>query len=430
MTIGFVGLSHLGIVYSLATAARGFEVIAHEPEAERRRLLSEGRFPIEEPGLAELFAANRERLLYTGDVSRLADCELVFVALDVQTDAEDQSDLGPVRSLVQTAWPRLGPACCVVILSQVRPGFTRATARSIVADAGGADARVFYQVETLVFGAAVERALRPERYIVGAARPDAPLPAPYRAWLDAFGCPVLVMRYESAELAKIAINCYLVSSVATTNTLAELSEAVGAEWSEIAPALRLDRRIGPHAYLGPGLGIAGGNLERDLATVQGLAAEHGTDAAVVAAWQRNSAYRKDWVLRALHREVLPRCPNPTIAVLGIAYKPDTHSTKNSASLALLANLAAWPVRAYDPCARLDAAAFPHVTLCPSPLEAVVDADVVVLMTPWKEVAALDANHVRERMRGEVVLDPYGAWRETLARLPGVRYYRLGSPGPS
>ena len=430
MTVGFVGLSHLGIVYSLATAAHGFEVICYEPEAERRRRLSEGRFPIEEPGLAELFAANRGRLLYTGDPGRLADCELVFVALDVQTDSEDQSDLGPVRKLVETTWPQLGAASSMVILSQVRPGFTRDTARSIAADAAGADARVFYQVETLVFGAAVERALRPERYIVGAARPDTPLPASYRAWLDSFACPVLVMRYESAELAKIAINCFLVSSVATTNTLAELSEAVGADWSEIAPALRLDRRIGPHAYLAPGLGIAGGNLERDLATIQGLAAEHGTDARVVTAWQRNSAYRKDWVLRALHGEVLPHRPNPAIAVLGIAYKPDTHSTKNSASLALLASLTGWPVRAYDPCARLDAAAFPHVTVCSSALDAVVDADVVVLMTPWKELAALDADQVRERMRGDVVLDPYGAWKETLARCPGVRYYRLGSAGPS
>jgi UDPglucose 6-dehydrogenase len=428
--VGFVGLSHLGIVYSLASAARGFDVVAYEPEPERRLALSEGRFPIEEPGLAELLSAQRERLTYTGDVARLAECELVFVALDVPTDDDDQSDLAPVRDLLRATWPSLGPACSVVVLSQVRPGFMRSIAGSI--DAGGAapDARLFYQVETLIFGAAIERALHPERYIVGAARPDAPLPAPYRDWLDSFACPVLVMRYESAELAKIAINCFLVSSVATTNTLAEICEAVGAEWSEIAPALRLDRRIGPHAYLAPGLGIAGGNLERDLATVQGLAAEHGTDARVVAAWQRNSAHRKDWVLRLLHRHVLPLRANPSIAVLGIAYKPDTHSTKNSASLALLANLSAWPVRAYDPCARLDVASFAHVTVCSSALDAVADADVVVLMTPWKELTTLDASRVRERMRGDFVLDPYGAWQETLARSAGVRYFRLGSGSAS
>ena len=114
MTIGFVGLSHLGIVYSLASAARGFHVVAHEPEPERCRQLSEGRFPIEEPGLTELFAANRERLHYTSDVSRLAECEIVFVSLDVQTDDDNQSDLGPVRRLVETLWHRLAPGCSMV----------------------------------------------------------------------------------------------------------------------------------------------------------------------------------------------------------------------------------------------------------------------------------------------------------------------------
>ncbi len=206
------------------------------------------------------------------------------------------------------------------------------------------------------------------------------------------------------------------------------AKAIGADWSEIVPALRLDRRIGPHAYLGPGLGIAGGNLERDLVTVQGLAAEHGTDARVVTAWQQNSAYRKDWALRVLHREILPLCPAPVIAVLGIAYKPDTHSTRNAASLALLKALTAWPVRAYDPRARLDASAHPHLTICDSALQAVKGADVVALMTPWKELADLDPAIVRERMRGDFVLDPYGAWKQSLGRTPGLRYYRLGSPG--
>lgn len=414
--IGFVGLSHLGIVYSLASAARGFEVVAYDPDPERGQKLSQGAFPIEEPGLRELWAEHRARLRYTADAASLAQCDPVFVSLDVPIDDDNQSDLGALRQLIDVVRPHLGAAASMVLLSQVRPGYTR----------GLAAPGVFYQVETLVFGAAVERALHPERYMVGCARPELPLPAAYRAWLDAFGCPVLAMQYESAELAKVAINLFLVSSVSTTNTLAELCEATGADWSEIVPALRLDRRIGPHAYLGPGLGIAGGNLERDLMTVQGLAAEHGTDARVVTAWQQNSAYRKDWPLRVIHREVVPRCPAPRIAVLGIAYKPDTHSTRNSASLALLRGSAAWPVKAYDPLARLDATSFSHVTVCASALDAVKEADVVALMTPWKELVELDPRRLREHMRGNFVLDPYGAWKESVGRLAGIRYFRLGS----
>lgn len=145
----------------------------------------------------------------------------------------------------------------------------------------------------------------------------------------AFGCPILPMSYESAELAKISINCCLVGMISVANTLAEVCERIGADWHEIVPALRLDKRIGPYAYISPGLGIAGGNLERDLATVCRLAEEHGTDAEVVRAWIHNSRYRKDWVLRVLHSNVLNYCPQPRIAVLGLAYKENTHSIKNS-----------------------------------------------------------------------------------------------------
>ena len=125
----------------------------------------------------------------------------------------------------------------MVVLCQVPPGFTRRLPLP--------PERLFYQVETLVFGRAVERATRPERYMVGCADPAKPLPKPFATLLGAFGCPILPMRYESAELAKIAINCCLVASVTVANTLAGLSERIGADWSEIMPALKLDARIGP-----------------------------------------------------------------------------------------------------------------------------------------------------------------------------------------
>ena len=146
--------------------------------------------------------------------------------------------------------------------------------------------------------------MSPERYIIGRDIPEREIPSSYKTFLEAFHCPILPMQYESAELAKISINCCLVGMISVANTLAELCEHIGADWQEIVPALRLDKRIGPHAYISPGLGVAGGNLERDLATVCRLAGEHGTEAGVVQAWLDNSRYRKDWVLRILHSHVL------------------------------------------------------------------------------------------------------------------------------
>jgi UDPglucose 6-dehydrogenase len=231
------------------------------------------------------------------------------------------------------------------------------------------------------------------------------------------------MRFESAELCKIAINCFLVSSVTTSNTLAEICERSGADWSEIVPALRLDRRIGPHAYLSPGLGIAGGNLERDLVTIQRLAAQHGSEASVVTAWQRNSAYCRDWVLRRLFTlGLLEQRNGSTLAVWGLAYKQDTNSTKNSPSISLLRSLPDYRWQAYDPAAAIASKEFPYVRICSSALEAARGAHVLIVMTPWKEFASVPLDQLATRH----VLDPYGILDGNCCRELGLQYARLGS----
>lgn len=421
--IGFIGLSHLGLNYSLATAAKGFDVVAFDPDARLIEELRRGAFPIAEPGFEELFQQHRARLRYTSDPAELARCDLVFFSLDVPTDARGAGDTAPLTALTEATLPRLAPAATAVVLGQVSPGYTRTLATRHPARAEG----IFYQVETLVFGDAVRRALEPERYIVGAADPSQPLPAAFRAWHAAFGCPVLVMRHESAELAKIAINLFLVSSVSTTNTVAELCERIGADWSEIAPALRLDRRIGPHAYLQPGLGLAGGNLERDLATTRELAAQHQTDSRLIEAWQRNSAYRKAWAREILQRELLEKNFRARVAVWGLAYKADTHSTKNSAALELLATVPACEFHVYDPAVALPSAPHGSVTVHPRALDALAQADALVVMTPWKEFSHVAASEIRARLKGTLVIDPFGALDGNACRAAGLRHWQLGKP---
>lgn len=423
--IGFVGLSHLGIVHGLATAAKGFDVVGFDRDAALCERLGQGQFPVSEPGLEELFTANRARLNFTAEVSALAKCRVVFYSLDVPTDAGNRSDLGPLQQLLAHTAPHLAPDATAVILCQVPPGFTR----SLKAQGKPLGGHLHYQVETLVFGNAVERALKPERYIVGCDDPRTALPEAYAQWLEAFGCPVLAMRYESAELAKIAINFFLVSSVATTNTLAEVCERIGADWSEIVPALRLDKRIGPHAYLGPGLGIAGGNLERDLVTVKRLAEGSLADTGIVDAWQRNSAHRKDWTARTF-REVCARhrlaLSSVTVAVWGLAYKENTHSTKNSPSLQFVAGISECRKQAYDPVVRLPAGAYPQFSQCDTALDACRGAHALVIPTPWPEFRKLNLADIRATMPGNILLDPFGILDGEQAAALGFDYYQLGA----
>jgi UDPglucose 6-dehydrogenase len=417
-TIGFAGLTHLGLVSGAAAAGRGFSVVAFDPDAVRIEALRRGELPVVEPGLAELGEKCADRLRYTTAIGDLAACDVLYVAADVPTDDAGASDVGPIHRLVELVEGAARPQAVLVVLSQVPPGFTRALG-------GGARAR-FYQVETLVFGRAVERALHPERIILGCADPSAPLPAALAAFLGAFECPILPMRFESAELAKIAINMCLMASVSTANTLAEICEGVGADWHEIVPALKLDRRIGPHAYLAPGLGIGGGNLERDLATVCRLADALGADAGVVRAWLANSRHRREWALMQLHARVLARVREPILAVLGLAYKEDTASTKNSPALALLAALAPYVVRVYDPVVQPRREYHPRLVAASSALEACAGADALVVMTPWAEFRRLTPADLVARLRGRAVIDPHGVLDGAACRRAGLEYVRLGT----
>jgi UDPglucose 6-dehydrogenase len=414
--IGYAGMTHLGLNSAVAAADKGYEIVCYDPDAYLVSALNRGELPITEPNLPELLQKNKQSIKFTADLTELNTCNLVYVAPDVPTDDTGRSDLERIDALIRRVDQVLRPGTVMVILSQVPPGFTRERMR--------AGRVLYYQVETLIFGRAMERARFPERFIVGCADPRQSLPAVLEHFLGSFDCPTLQMRYESAELAKISINMCLVASVGVANTMAEICEQTGADWSEIVPALKLDRRIGPYSYLSPGLGIAGGNLERDLATVLELSQRHDTDAGIVEAWVTNSSHRKNWAWSVLYELVLAQHPNAKIAVLGLAYKEDTHSTKNSGSIALLAQLRDRSVVVFDPVVSVENAGIPFKEAT-SALEAIHDADVVCIMTPWAEFKKLSTTDIAQRMRGRWLIDPYRVIDCNAAKSAGLRYITLG-----
>lgn len=418
-TIGFAGMTHLGVNSAAAVAEKGFRVVAYDVDAAVIDRLKAGVPPVVEPDLDDLLARHRDAITYTTSLAELGRCDVVYISTDVPTDDSGRSDLGGIASLCETVTAVLAPHAVLVVLCQVPPGFTRALT-------GPAPDRRYYQVETLIFGRAVERALYPERYIIGCADAEQPLPPAFAALLGAFGCPLLPMRYESAELAKISINFCLVASVSVANTLAELCEAIGADWSEIVPALKLDKRIGPNSYLTAGLGLAGGNLERDLATVLRLSETHANNVDVVSAWLRNSSHRKDWPFQVLSRAVLVDNPQARVAVLGLAYKENTHSTKNAPSLVLLSHLDADRTVVYDPVVRADDLGLGMVQAS-SALDAAKGADAVMLVTPWPEFRELAPAALANVMAGRVVVDPYRLLDPAACRTAGLRQICLGAP---
>ena len=415
--IGYAGMTHLGLVSASAAAAQGFRTIAFDVDSTLIGRLKNGALPVNEPGLPELIGKHKTDLVFSADAGALGECDVIYIAVDVPTDDQGRSDLAPIKAMVEHVRPRLATGALLVILSQVPPGYSRAL--------GMAGDQLYYQVETLVFGRAVERATKPERFIVGCADPRRPLPPALQAFLASFSCPILPMAYESAELAKISINFCLVASISVANTLAEVCERVGADWSDIAPALKLDKRIGQGAYLSPGLGIAGGNLERDLRTIVQLGEDKKTDVGVVKAWLANSAHRKDWTWQILQDHALKTNPAAKIAVLGLAYKENTHSIKNSPSLVLLEHLRGKSITVHDPV--VPASVAPWTVGAPDPLAAAAGADVLVIATPWPQYRELRPTDLARAMKGRAVLDPYRVLDGRACVAAGLTYHTLGMP---
>ncbi|MBI2316361.1 MAG: GDP-mannose dehydrogenase, partial [Betaproteobacteria bacterium] len=208
---------------------------------------------------------------------------------------------------------------------------------------------------------------------------------------------------------------------------AELCESIGAAWSEIVPALKLDRRIGQYAYLAPGLGIAGGNLERDLATVIRFAAERGTDSGVVRAWIENSRHRRDWAAHTIRAALLDAKPGATVAVWGLAYKENTHSVKNSPSLATIAQLPGAKLKLHDPVVSAQAANHANAESAAEPLAAAQGADALMILTPWPQYRAIAPAAIARALRGRIVLDPYAVLDLKAALAAGLDVYTLGRP---
>jgi UDPglucose 6-dehydrogenase len=417
-TIGFAGLTHLGLNSLVASAERGFATVGFHEDDTLVQNLRNGVININEPHLLDFYQKNKNQISFSNDPNSLKECDIIYISTDVPTDNFGLSDLTSVNTLINNVIRNINSNAILVILCQVPPGFTRTIKWPIN--------QLYYQVETLIFGRAIDRALNPERFIIGTSDKAKELPFNYLNYLEAFSCPILQMSFESAELAKISINMFLVSSVTTSNILAELCEKLGADWFDIIPALKLDKRIGPFAYLNPGLGIAGGNLERDLRTVLDFAKKYNTDANTVSSWIYNSKHRKNWVWNLLKDLLLNNQSEnkPTFSILGLTYKENTHSLKNSASIELLAKLTDYAVKVYDPAAPSDFS-LQNVIRVTKMEDTLNDADFLIIMTPWAEFKFLKTADLVKRMKGKIIIDPYKILAELDLVQNGFKYFTIG-----
>jgi UDPglucose 6-dehydrogenase len=407
MKLAVFGLWHLGSVTAACAAAAGIDTVALDTDGERIAHLSAGEPPLYEPGLAELIQAGLASggLRFTADLASVDDADIVWVCHDTPVDDEDRADVALVRREIEMLFPHLRDGAVVLVSAQLPVGSVKALEESFAPRAGGRTVSFACSPENLRLGRAIEVFRNPGRIVVGVR--DDRARRILEELLKKFCDNLIWMSVESAEMVKHSLNGFLAVSVAFTNELASVCEAVGADASEVEQGLRSDPRVGASAYVRAGPAFAGGTLARDVNFLRELAASAGFAVPVLEGIVTSNRAHGQWAYRQLCRAFRP-LSGRTVGVFGLAYKAGTSALRRSPSLELIHALVrdGAHVRAYDPHVKelpddLRAA----VTLCPDARSAADGADAIVVANAYPEFRGLDMDDLARVMTGRIVLDP-------------------------
>jgi UDPglucose 6-dehydrogenase len=420
MKIVVTGLWHLGCV-TAACCARHHQVTGLDFDPATVAGLQHGKAPLFEPGLDELIGAGLSRgtLAFTTDAqTACAGADVLWVCFDTPVNENDESDVEAVLGPLRRALAHLPKGALVLVSSQLPVG----TCRKLEAE--------FPQFsfacspENLRLGKAIESFERPERVVAGSRHPAA------RTVMEKLFqpfCPqLLLMRTESAEMVKHALNSFLALSITFINEIARLCEHAGADAREVAAGLKSDPRIGPRAYLGPGGPFAGGTLARDVVTLTRLAADYGEALALIPAIKQSNDQQRGWMFRRLQSR-LGELRGRIVAVLGLTYKPGTDTLRRSAAVELCRQLAheGAQIRAWDPVVKSLPEDLPNVRLVDDLAEALKDADAAAVCTEWPQLRQAAWTGPVSTMRRPLILDANCFLEKELKMVPGVEHLSVG-----
>lgn len=416
--ICITGIWHQGAVLSACLADLGNTVHGVCDDDDAARLRS-GRPLVLEPELPELLERNVRagRLSFGSDLrAALVGTDFAFISNDTPVDENDEPDLRPIFELArQIAAGRSGDLI-LCVTAQVPVGTTEELGRIVGCPA-------VYVPEFLRLGTAVDTFRNADRFVIGAD--DAAVAARVGALFAPLGRPLVVTGTRSAEMAKHAANAFLAASISFANELADIAGALGADPHEVGCILKLDRRIGPHAFLAPGLGYAGGTLGRELRVLQQFGRRHDRPTRLLDAVVTVNDGRAGQARRQLGAAV-GRVAGTRVAVIGLTYKAGTSTLRRSVSLEIARDLLAdgAEVTAYDPLADLAEVELPEgLRVLGTVEDAAIGCDALLVMNDL-EGGELELGRIRSAMRGDVLVDARGAVDARSARRAGFRYVSL------
>jgi UDPglucose 6-dehydrogenase len=429
MNICVVGTGYVGLVTGAVFADLGNEVICVDNQPNKIAGLTAGHMPIYEPGLEEMVARNVAdgRLSFTTNLAAAVKRSLiVFITVGTPPKADGETDLAAVEEVARG----IGQAMerhTVIVNKSTAPVGTGEFVREIIErnQAKPVPFDVVSNPEFLREGSAIEDTLRPDRIVIGA--PNQHVAMTLLELYAPLERPMIITDVPSAEMIKYASNAFLATKISFSNAIANMCELAGADVGQVVKGMGLDARIG-HAFLQAGLGYGGSCFPKDTDSLVHTAASLGYDFRLLKAVVEINRERAGQFVDTI-RKVLAPLDDKSIAVLGLAFKPNTDDMREAKSIEVITRLlaAGARVRAYDPVASANAREVlpPTVLYCDSPYEAAAGADGLALVTEWNAFKFLNLERVRGLMRRPVIFDGRNVWEPERMRRLGFEYHSVG-----
>jgi len=421
-TIGVIGVGWVGLVTAACFAEVGHDVVAMDVDEAKIAALREGKVTIHEPRIEELLQRNGERLTFTTDMGDVLDrARLLFCCVDTPPTYSGDADLSRVQSVVDRLGDDGGHA---LVMKSTVPAGTGAAIRRDKPDLAYVACPEF-----LKEGSAVEDFLHPDRVVIGADAGAEWAADAVEELYRPLGGELVRTDVASAEMVKLASNAFLATKISFINEIANVSEEVGADVTEVARGMGLDKRIGP-AFLQAGLGFGGSCFPKDTTALKQLAGNSGYHFQLLTSVIEVNELQKRRVMKKLEKH-LGALAGKRVALLGLAFKPNTDDMREASSLVLSARLQGEGARvvAYDPVAEERARELLEgVEFAGSAEEALEGADAAILVTEWAEFADLDWSALAGRMATPLLVDGRNFLDPARLRDAGFAYEGIGRPG--
>jgi len=428
-----IGTGYVGLVAAVGFADAGHQVVGVDRDENKIRALREGRIPIYEPGLVDLFQRARPRLQFTSDLAEaMHGADVAFIAVGTPEREDGSADLGPTMSVVD-AVAKTHRAPLVLVLKSTVPVGTASRVRERLASLGADDVEVVSNPEFLKEGVAVEDFLRPDRVVIGVqagGRGEAVMRELYEPFLKN-GNPLIVMDNVSAEMTKYAANAFLSVKISFINELALLADRWGADINDVRRGFTSDRRINP-AFFHPGVGFGGSCFPKDVKALVHSGRAVGVPMQVVDAADQVNDRQKLILFERVRDYFASRgetLRGRRIAMWGLAFKPQTDDVREAPALYLIEKLvdAGAEVVAYDPVARETALkSFTRPFVCADSAQAAAKgADALMIVTEWNEFRTPQWAELRASMRHAVIFDGRNVLDPQKATQAGFMYFCIG-----